>query len=83
MHLGVLGPMHVAVHVVDCMVPVVASEPIYHGAGEVASRVDIHVRPLVLSQDNVFCSIVLQHIPRVRRDFDHSVSCLFCHEDKH
>ena len=71
MHLRVLGPVHVAVHVVDCVVPIVAGEPIYHRAGEVASRVDIHVRPLVLSQDNVFCSIVLQNVPRVGRYFNH------------
>ena len=62
-HLRVLRPMHVAVHVVNCVVPIVAGEPIDHRAREVACRVHIHLGPLVLSKDNVLCSIMLQHIP--------------------
>ena len=64
-HLRVLGPMHVAVHVVDCVVPVVAGEPVNHRAGEVASGVHVHLWPFVLSKDYILCSIMLKHIPEV------------------
>lgn len=65
MHLWILGPVHVAVHVMDGMIAIVAGKVVDHRSNEVSGGVHVHLGTLVFSQDDVLCAIVLQHIPQL------------------
>ena len=64
MHLRIFGPVHVAVHVMNGMVAIVACDPVDHWTCEVPGGIHIHFGTFVLSKNNVLRPIMLQHVPQ-------------------
>jgi len=63
-HLRIFGPVHVAVHVMNGMVAIVACDPVDHWTREVPSGIHIHFGTFVLSKNNVLRPVMLQHVPQ-------------------
>jgi len=61
-HLRIFGPVHVAVHVMNGMVAIVACDPVDHWTREVPSGIHIHFGTFVLSKNNVLRPVMLQHV---------------------
>lgn len=50
--------MHVAIHVMNRMVAIVASDPVEDWPSEVPSGVHVHLWPLVLAQNDVLTGLL-------------------------